>query len=160
MFKENKFGPGRPAHQQQMQQHMSNGSQRPSQYTGEYPDGLPQNYTYHPNYVNTSLILPQMNQTQQSGFPQPRNQFFPQQSNVRFSAPNGVTHKDSNEIQEQDEDERSWCFCGEKSYGEMVSCDNKCCTYQWFHFPCVGITETPTGRWFCPECIRSNNPGQ
>ncbi|VDM69035.1 unnamed protein product [Strongylus vulgaris] len=52
----------------------------------------------------------------------------------------------------------------------MVACDNKAvrfvsmlqvvcidfpffqCPYQWFHYPCVNITSTPKGRWYCPHC--------
>jgi inhibitor of growth protein 3 len=30
---------------------------------------------------------------------------------------------------------------------------------QWFHYPCVGMSEAPKGKWFCPECtaIRRSN---
>ena len=26
------------------------------------------------------------------------------------------------------------------------------CPYEWFHYPCVGITAPPKGKWFCPKC--------
>ena len=29
------------------------------------------------------------------------------------------------------------------SYGDMVACDNEDCPYEWFHYPCVGITAPP-----------------
>lgn len=32
---------------------------------------------------------------------------------------------DAEEQEEEGEDQRTWCFCNEKSYGEMVACDNK-----------------------------------
>ncbi|KAK6045649.1 hypothetical protein COOONC_16846, partial [Cooperia oncophora] len=49
--------------------------------------------------------------------------------------------------EESDDSKRKWCFCNEKSYGDMVACDNKACPYQWFHYPCVNISATPKGRW-------------
>ncbi|KAE9421358.1 hypothetical protein Angca_007307 [Angiostrongylus cantonensis] len=58
----------------------------------------------------------------------------------------------SEEEGESDDSKRKWCFCNEKSYGDMVACDNKACPYQWFHYPCVNISSTPKGRWYCPHC--------
>ncbi|KAJ1366096.1 hypothetical protein KIN20_038434 [Parelaphostrongylus tenuis] len=58
----------------------------------------------------------------------------------------------SEEEDESDDSKRKWCFCNEKSYGDMVACDNKACPYQWFHYPCVNISSTPKGRWYCPHC--------
>ena len=29
------------------------------------------------------------------------------------------------------------------SYGDMVACDNEDCPYEWFHYPCVGVTAPP-----------------
>ena len=26
------------------------------------------------------------------------------------------------------------------------------CPYEWFHYPCVGITAPPKGKWYCPQC--------
>ncbi|KIH66666.1 PHD-finger [Ancylostoma duodenale] len=65
-------------------------------------------------------------------------------------------------VSEEDEDEsddsrRKWCFCNEKSYGDMVACDNKACPYQWFHYPCVNISSTPKGRWYCPHCTEERS---
>ncbi|EPQ19747.1 Inhibitor of growth protein 3 [Myotis brandtii] len=38
------------------------------------------------------------------------------------------------------------------SYGEMVGCDNQDCPIEWFHYGCVGLTEAPKGKWYCPQC--------
>jgi len=27
------------------------------------------------------------------------------------------------------------------------------CPYSWFHFPCVGLTSQPSGKWYCSECL-------
>mmetsp|Transcript_16557 Transcript_16557/g.28168 ORF Transcript_16557/g.28168 Transcript_16557/m.28168 type:complete len:120 (+) Transcript_16557:1049-1408(+) len=45
-----------------------------------------------------------------------------------------------------------YCFCQNISYGDMVACDNPSCKYEWFHFPCVGITLRPEDSWYCFEC--------
>ncbi|KHJ84504.1 PHD-finger [Oesophagostomum dentatum] len=75
---------------------------------------------------------------------------------------NDASTEEDEEISEEDEDEsddsrRKWCFCNEKSYGDMVACDNKMCPYQWFHYPCVNITSTPKGRWYCPHCTEERS---
>lgn len=43
------------------------------------------------------------------------------------------------------------------SYGEMIGCDNDLCPIEWFHFSCVGLTNKPKGKWFCPKC-RGDKP--
>ena len=30
-----------------------------------------------------------------------------------------------------------WCYCNQPSYGNMIKCDNRTCTIQWFHFDCL-----------------------
>ncbi|CAG9790111.1 unnamed protein product [Diatraea saccharalis] len=46
-----------------------------------------------------------------------------------------------------------YCSCGKEVPGaHMIGCDGDHCTYQWYHFTCVGITEAPDGKWFCPTC--------
>jgi hypothetical protein len=45
-----------------------------------------------------------------------------------------------------------YCVCHNVSYGEMVACDNPECPTEWFHYGCVGLTEQPKGKWYCPEC--------
>lgn len=45
--------------------------------------------------------------------------------------------------------EPTYCFCKNVSYGDMIACDNKECPYEWFHFPCVGLSAKPEGKWFC-----------
>lgn len=51
-----------------------------------------------------------------------------------------------------DPNEPTYCICHQVSYGEMVMCDNKHCPIEWFHFQCVGLTETPKGKWYCDGC--------
>lgn len=52
-------------------------------------------------------------------------------------------------------DQTKYCICRQVSYGGMVACDNEDCEIQWFHFGCVGLTEEPPGKWYCPECLMS-----
>ena len=49
--------------------------------------------------------------------------------------------------------EPTYCFCNNVSYGDMIACDNKNCPYEWFHFPCVGLTAKPEGKWYCQKCL-------
>ncbi|XP_072181864.1 inhibitor of growth protein 3-like [Diadema setosum] len=51
-----------------------------------------------------------------------------------------------------DPNEPRYCVCNQVSYGEMVGCDNPKCPIEWFHYGCVGITNPPKGKWFCPQC--------
>uniref|UniRef100_U5EPY1 Inhibitor of growth protein n=1 Tax=Corethrella appendiculata TaxID=1370023 RepID=U5EPY1_9DIPT len=51
-----------------------------------------------------------------------------------------------------DPNEPRYCICNQVSYGDMVACDNEDCIYEWFHYPCVNITSTPKGKWYCPQC--------
>lgn len=54
-----------------------------------------------------------------------------------------------------DPNEPRYCLCNQVSYGEMVGCDNEKCTIEWFHYGCVGLTEAPKGKWYCPQCTQS-----
>lgn len=52
-----------------------------------------------------------------------------------------------------DPNEPRYCLCNQVSYGDMVACDNEECPSEWFHYPCVGITAPPKGKWYCPQCV-------
>ncbi|CAG9802244.1 unnamed protein product [Chironomus riparius] len=54
-----------------------------------------------------------------------------------------------------DPNEPRYCICNQVSYGEMVACDNAECPLEWFHYPCVGITTSPKGKWYCPMCSKN-----
>jgi len=54
-----------------------------------------------------------------------------------------------------DPNEPRYCICNQVSYGDMVACDNDDCPYEWFHYPCVGVTAPPKGKWFCQPCVSS-----
>jgi len=53
-----------------------------------------------------------------------------------------------------DPNEPTYCFCNRVSFGEMVGCENPDCKIEWFHFECVGLTSTPKGKWYCPDCSK------
>jgi len=55
--------------------------------------------------------------------------------------------------------EPTYCTCNRVSFGEMVGCDNQDCKIEWFHFECVGLTNPPKGKWYCPDCtaLRKKN---
>jgi len=54
-----------------------------------------------------------------------------------------------------DPNEPRYCICNQVSYGDMVACDNEDCPYEWFHYPCVGVTAPPKGKWYCQPCLSS-----
>ncbi|CAG5128288.1 unnamed protein product [Candidula unifasciata] len=51
-----------------------------------------------------------------------------------------------------DPNEPRYCLCNQVSFGEMVGCDNNDCPIEWFHYGCVGLTQAPKGKWYCPQC--------
>jgi len=51
-----------------------------------------------------------------------------------------------------DPDEPTYCLCEQVSYGEMIGCDYDGCAIEWYHFNCVGLTNKPKGKWYCPKC--------
>lgn len=51
-----------------------------------------------------------------------------------------------------DPNEPTFCICEQVSWGEMIACDSDTCKREWFHYPCVGLSEPPKGPWYCPEC--------
>lgn len=52
------------------------------------------------------------------------------------------------------EDDKKYCFCNQRSYGEMVACENDKCPYQWFHTGCLNMKKVPDEDedWYCPTC--------
>jgi hypothetical protein len=63
------------------------------------------------------------------------------------------------------ENEPTYCYCGDVSYGEMIACENEVpypfsvmvtyvqeCPKEWFHLECVGLTTAPKGKWYCRDC--------
>lgn len=57
-----------------------------------------------------------------------------------------------NDSEPIDPDEPVYCFCSQVSFGDMIACDNPNCEREWFHYPCVGLTSPPKGKWYCKEC--------
>lgn len=47
-----------------------------------------------------------------------------------------------------------YCVCSRGNIGNMVLCGGQDCSYSWFHYSCVGITEdlTDSETWLCPFC--------
>ncbi|RXK36167.1 hypothetical protein M231_06572 [Tremella mesenterica] len=55
---------------------------------------------------------------------------------------------------ETETDDRLYCFCQQKSYGEMIGCDNDKCKYEWFHIKCVNVHTPVPDTWYCPDCVQ------
>ncbi|OCF73459.1 hypothetical protein I204_05300 [Kwoniella mangroviensis CBS 8886] len=50
-------------------------------------------------------------------------------------------------------DSRTYCTCGQVSYGEMIGCDDDDCEIEWYHLACLNLDKTPEGNWICPRCV-------
>lgn len=61
---------------------------------------------------------------------------------------------EENNGQQQDDHTKSWCYCNQPEFGEMIMCDNKSCTIKWFHFDCLRLRHAPKGKWYCPSCAK------
>lgn len=62
-----------------------------------------------------------------------------------------VSVSEDEEVDEQDD--RTYCYCNQPSFGEMVGCENSDCPREWFHIQCLGLKTVPSEEhWYCPEC--------
>ena len=59
-----------------------------------------------------------------------------------------------NETRKENQDTQQvvYCYCRKGDVPPMVACDNPKCVIEWLHFRCVGLTSSPDGDWFCPDC--------
>ncbi|OCF57092.1 hypothetical protein L486_05951 [Kwoniella mangroviensis CBS 10435] len=56
---------------------------------------------------------------------------------------------------ETETDDTLYCICQQKSYGEMIGCDNDSCQYEWFHVKCVNMSAGHLPEtWYCPDCVK------
>ncbi|CCG83182.1 Inhibitor of growth protein [Taphrina deformans PYCC 5710] len=55
----------------------------------------------------------------------------------------------------QNDEEPTYCYCNQVSYGEMVACDGDDCEREWFHLACVNLSAPPKGSWFCDACKKA-----
>ncbi|PFH46077.1 hypothetical protein AMATHDRAFT_156523 [Amanita thiersii Skay4041] len=59
-----------------------------------------------------------------------------------------------------EEDDKIYCFCQKKSFGDMIACDNEGnCPYEWFHLSCVGLKQPTPEKWYCSVCTASLTKG-
>ena len=52
----------------------------------------------------------------------------------------------SQEEEYEEDPMKSWCYCGEPCYGQMIMCEHKDCSIQWFHFDCLRIRCPPKNK--------------
>lgn len=51
-----------------------------------------------------------------------------------------------------------YCYCRQpepeegSSSSDMIACDNRQCSIEWFHTKCLKLDSIPKGKWFCPDC--------
>lgn len=60
-------------------------------------------------------------------------------------------------VEDIDESEPHYCYCGGVSSGQMIGCDGPDCKMEWFHLECTDLTELPGEEetWFCRNCEAS-----
>ncbi|KAL1286055.1 Chromatin modification-related protein [Trichinella pseudospiralis] len=75
----------------------------------------------------------------------------------RSSMTDSDTAEETDVRAEETQDDTVYCFCMKDLDEKMVACDNDDCNYKWLHWTCVGLTYSPPGKWYCPEC-RGNSP--
>ncbi|KAF8638926.1 hypothetical protein AX17_001838 [Amanita inopinata Kibby_2008] len=66
-----------------------------------------------------------------------------------------VEAEENTEMEDVDaeEDDKIYCFCQKKSFGDMIACDNEgACPYEWFHLSCVGLKQPTPEKWYCSVC--------
>lgn len=47
-----------------------------------------------------------------------------------------------------------YCLCQQEDDKStpMIACDSGNCHIEWYHLPCVGLTQIPERQWICPRC--------
>ena len=50
--------------------------------------------------------------------------------------------------------EETFCVCDGFETDKMILCEKQSCTVGWYHYECVGLTEStiPEGKWICGQC--------
>ncbi|RZF45941.1 hypothetical protein LSTR_LSTR008318 [Laodelphax striatellus] len=77
-------------------------------------------------------------------------------ASLQVQQPLSPTDSSEKNAEAYDPNEPRYCVCNEVAFGGMVACDNKKCPFEWYHYPCVGITEAPKGKWYCQLCSSSS----
>eukprot|EP00112_Aurelia_sp_Birch-Aquarium-sp1_P002378 Seg1261.10 transcript_id=Seg1261.10/GoldUCD/mRNA.D3Y31 product="Chromatin modification-related protein png2" protein_id=Seg1261.10/GoldUCD/D3Y31 len=58
--------------------------------------------------------------------------------------------------------EDHWCLCGkEEDFDKMIGCNcAESCLNEWYHLQCINLFSTPSGDWFCDDCIESGKAAE
>jgi hypothetical protein len=122
---------------------------------------------YRPLDLSTAELYPEGGPF--ADIPEPQSHTEPQsQQRSSFTSPSPSSSSSNLKISPRkrtslaaepptDPNEPTFCICEQVSWGEMVACDGVQCRREWFHYPCVGLTEPPKGPWHCPECSSSSS---
>ena len=77
----------------------------------------------------------------------------PRKDQEEISRPSTPKRKPKSKEDNQSNDEPTYCYCNQVSFGEMVGCDGDDCKREWFHLPCIGFKNPPKGKWYCDDCV-------
>ncbi|GFZ45032.1 hypothetical protein JCM24511_02758 [Saitozyma sp. JCM 24511] len=78
----------------------------------------------------------------------------PSASTISEPDADGEGEMEAAEAGDTEADDTLYCLCQQKSYGEMIGCDNDKCEYEWFHVKCVNISGALPDTWYCPDCVK------
>lgn len=107
---------------------------------------------------SSSMILPGVNPVTRRMRPQTARR-RPNADSDDEDADNQGEEIEGGEYEFDQSDTTLYCFCKERSYGEMIGCDNANCAIQWFHMDCVGLKPPVPAqmKWFCSDCRGEDN---
>ena len=75
-----------------------------------------------------------------------------EKQHIERKKPPGTNEYLEDNIQNGDEDNKTYCICNKQSYGNMIECDE---CLNWFHYACVGIPDNfQSESWICNECSK------
>ena len=74
-------------------------------------------------------------------------------SRDHITFPDIETTKENTNIEET-------CTCGENKEGVKIECSDSTCVVKSYHLTCLGLTNKPKGKWFCPYCSRKKSRGK
>ena len=69
-----------------------------------------------------------------------------------FTRQHVVSSVNTDVLDDDSDDDGTWCYCKQPRGGAMIGCDKRGCEIKWFHMECVKMTEVPRREWTCPTC--------
>ena len=69
-------------------------------------------------------------------------------------SPSASASRSNDDTSTTDENPK-YCYCQRGKFGDMIGCDNKDCSYEWFHLNCLHLAkDLKVKTWYCPDCCK------